>query len=484
MRRLAAILLLACALPAWACNWFVGPTSAGAANGTSEANRWGVASIGWASMSSGQTLCLSVGTYSGAGARININSVSANYSITNPLIIEGNNQILDCQQATAHCLYFRAAVGIRVQNLTVANSSSSAIRMDGSDGTIGLRGITFVNVTAERSGQCGFQVDSGAYEITVRGSKGRDNYDIATDGANGDGFCTGGSAVTTTLSDVRQILIEDSEFTGNSDDGIDLYGMMHPATIRRNLIANNGNRSGNRRGLVLGYGTGAHIIESNIIRGNGWWGIHRRDNTGIVVLRNNTLSGNGLDSPATNCCTAGTGRNINYPATVDLNFGFQRFADSGVNGEWRALSAPVSSLSVGATPYTLGTVGSLGINQFGNSGGFVFVRGNPGAAIVTATPTTQSTAINTAVGAAGNVSDEVAGLSNGSGGNTWNTGIAPDFLGGRNPTTARGFQPRSTSPLCGAGTYLAGTDDFAGQKFDVPPPIGAWRCGNPRARIQ
>jgi hypothetical protein len=157
-----------------------------------------------------------------------------------------------------------------------------------------------------------------------------------------------------------------------------------------------------------------------------------------------------------------------------------RFTDSGVNTEYRALSAPVSSLSVGATSYTLGTVGALGANQFGNSGGYVYVKGNPGSSTVTATPTTQSTAANNAVAVAGLSADTVTGLTNGGGTNSYDIGSpSPRFLGGDTPTTAEGLRPTYDSPLVGAGTPVGVKYDFSGYRFNVPPSIGAFEVPGP-----
>ena len=57
----------------------------------------------------------------------------------------------------------------------------------------------------------------------------------------------------------------------------------------------------------------------------------------------------------------------------------------------------------------------------------------------------------------------------------------PKFIGGPNPTTARGFRLKSSSPLIGAGTgYLAGScvhRDFDGRRHLRPPNIGAFATG-------
>ena len=57
----------------------------------------------------------------------------------------------------------------------------------------------------------------------------------------------------------------------------------------------------------------------------------------------------------------------------------------------------------------------------------------------------------------------------------------PQFLGGPNPTTARGFRLKSSSPLIGAGTcYLTGScvhRDFDGRRHLRPPNIGAFATG-------
>lgn len=455
-----------------ATDWYVGPTSAGAANGTSAANQWGVASVGWSSMASGDTLNMAVGTYSGAAARFNVNSTSANYSVTNPLIIEGNNQTLDCDSAATHCLYIKAAVGIKIQNLNVREASNSNVRFDGSDGTIGLHDVTLVNVTSNASGYCGFQIDSGAYNITLRQITATENYDSGTDGGSGDGVCTGGSSST---GNVSGLTIEDCNLYNNSDDGLDLFQMNNPAIVRRCQLHDNGYASGDGRGIAAGPGTGAHVFESLLIWGNDQFGIHRRDNSGVITLRNNTIHNNGL--------IISGGRDLNFPNTVDLNFPTSqtRFTDSGVNSEYRALSTPVSSLSVGAQSYASGTVGALAANQFGNSGGYVYVKGNPGTATVTAVPTTQSTAYNNWSSNCGlnngcNNSDTRTGLTTGSD-NSWDDSITvPGFVGGHTPTIAAGFKPKKGSALRRAGKGLGiPVSDYAGRPFyPSAPSIGAY----------
>jgi hypothetical protein len=474
--RIVALLLLLAWGQAEAATWYVGPTSAGSANGTSAANQWGIASVGWSSMASGDTLTMSVGTYSGAAARFNINSTSANYSTTNPLIIEGNSQTLDCDSAATHCLYIKAAVGVKIQNLNVREASNSNIRFDGSDGTIGLHDVTLVNVTSNASGYCGFQIDSGAYNVTLREITATENYDTATDGGSGDGVCTGGSAST---GNVSGLVIEDCNLYNNSDDGLDLFQMNNPATVRRCQLHDNGYASGDGRGIAAGPGTGAHVFESLLIWGNDQFGIHRRDNSGVIVLRNNTIHDNGL--------VISGGRDINFPNTVDLNFPTSqtRFTDSGVNSEYRALSAPVSSLSVGAQSYTLGTVGALASNQFGNSGGYVYVKGNPGTSTVTAVPTTQSTAYsnwssNCGLNNGCNNSDTVTGLTT-TDKNSWDLAITdPGFVGGSHPTTAAGFKLVSGSALrrVGRDLNIGNVQDYGNRAFMHPPSIGAWEAGD------
>jgi hypothetical protein len=56
----------------------------------------------------------------------------------------------------------------------------------------------------------------------------------------------------------------------------------------------------------------------------------------------------------------------------------------------------------------------------------------------------------------------------------------PQFLGGPNPTTAEGFRPKASSPLCKAGTSV-GPGLYYGQfgiRFGVKPDIGAMACEN------
>lgn len=56
------------------------------------------------------------------------------------------------------------------------------------------------------------------------------------------------------------------------------------------------------------------------------------------------------------------------------------------------------------------------------------------------------------------------------------TGITgdPQFLGGTNPTTAEGFKPFATSPLCGAGYPTSAKYDYANKRLGNPPNIGAY----------
>lgn len=451
-----------------AATWYACPAAAGANSGTSQANCWAHSAVGWGSMASGDTLQIVAGSYVGSAARMNINSTSANYSVTRPLIIEGNNQVFDCDSVNTHCLYIKAAVGLRIQNLTVQEASAAAIRMDGSDGTIGLHDVTFYNVTARDSDGCGFQIDSGADNIFVTNSVGADNYDSASDGGNADGICLGGSGLT---GSVTGVVIQDSDFYNNSDDGVDLFQDNASVVVRRNTIHDNGYASGDGRGIAIGPGTGSHLIEGNIIWNNDQFGVHRRDNSGVTTLRNNTFSNNGTVIPC--------GMNVNFASSVDLNFptSATRFTDSGVNSEFRAESTPVSSLSVGAQSYTSGTVGALTANQYGYSAPYVYVKNNPGSAVVSAVPTTQSRATNNAIINAGLCVETVTGLSNGSSGNTYDLAItAPQWTGGGKPTFKQGFKPLSTSPLCGAGSAAAGVDTF-GRRFGPRPTVGAVMCG-------
>lgn len=474
-----ALALLLCLLwgQAWATPYFFGATSAGTANGTSAANRWAMASPGWSTMKSGDTMTWD-GPSCAAGSttcRMNINSTSANYSAANPLVIDFNGATLDAQFGTTHVLYIKAAAGIRIKNLNIRQGSADGIRMDGSDGTIGLHDVTFYNVTSNQSKLCGFAIDGLAYNITIDHSAGMYNYDSATPG-NSDGFCThfanagaGGSG----------IVIRDSEFAYNSDDGMDLFQTNNAITIQRVYSHHNGYLStgglsgGDGRGIAMGPGTGAHIVESSIITGNAQFGIHRRDNSAVITLRHNTINGNGLG--------IGGGRDVNFPNSIDLNFPTSqtRFTDSGVNSEYRAVSQPVSSLSVGATSYASGTVGALASNQYGYSAGYVYVKGNPGTATVTAVPTTQSTAYNNWSSNCGlnngcNNSDTVTGLTT-TGGNNWDSAItSPGFAGGSLPTNAAGYCLTSTSLLNSAATALgAFVVGYGNESFPLLPPIGA-----------
>lgn len=54
------------------------------------------------------------------------------------------------------------------------------------------------------------------------------------------------------------------------------------------------------------------------------------------------------------------------------------------------------------------------------------------------------------------------------------TNADPRFVGGANPTTAEGFKPFATSPLCGAGYPSPAKYDYEGIRFGNPPNIGAY----------
>ena len=55
----------------------------------------------------------------------------------------------------------------------------------------------------------------------------------------------------------------------------------------------------------------------------------------------------------------------------------------------------------------------------------------------------------------------------------------PLLAGGSAPTTAAGHRPAANSPLCGAGTYIAGARDFDDLPMGYPADIGAYRCDRP-----
>lgn len=52
--------------------------------------------------------------------------------------------------------------------------------------------------------------------------------------------------------------------------------------------------------------------------------------------------------------------------------------------------------------------------------------------------------------------------------------VAPQFVGGANPTTPEGFQPFATSPLCGAGYPSPAKYDYTNKRLGNPPNIGAY----------
>lgn len=59
-------------------------------------------------------------------------------------------------------------------------------------------------------------------------------------------------------------------------------------------------------------------------------------------------------------------------------------------------------------------------------------------------------------------------------GGTGDIAANPQFIGGSSPTTAEGFKPFATSPLCGAGYPTAAKYDYANKRLGNPPNIGAY----------
>lgn len=136
------------------------------------------------------------------------------------------------------------------------------------------------------------------------------------------------------------------------------------------------------------------------------------------------------------------------------------------------------SASHGIYVGTAVTTASVTNNAIARAGGDAYRSSTAGAAIKFTNNIAIASAgcgVNLAAGnvethndAYGNGTNFCAGGSSTSPG-TGSFSLDPKFLGGPNPTTAEGFKPFATSPLCGAGYPTATKYDYANKRLGNPP---------------
>lgn len=325
----------------------------------------------------------------------------------------------------------RNANNITITSPVVYGNVVAGIRIIGASAATDVQNVTVTDPVAYENGDGMYSILATNVQFVRQSARciARDNANIT---GGGEGY---GIGIQQTVNSV----VRGCSITNNRTDGVEVWGdasvSSTNARIEGNYIAGHTNpivdeSAGNGIECRTGYST--CLISSNIL-------VDNRKNlrlgnspSGTSEATNNVLSG-GLfnirlvdsNEPGTNAVTGWVVRN-------------------------NAFSLTASGHHV-STDVAAGNAVTFGVNAYAGSGQYLYNGVTYNEASWSAIESTRL---------------------------LWSNS---QFLGGRNPTTARGFQPRPTSPLCGAGTYLAGTDDFVGQKFEVPPPIGAWRCGNPRA---
>jgi len=435
---LGIISLLLLSFEAWGATYYLDPDWAGATNGT-EVEPFNAVSQFLAVDLAGDSLLFKRGTtYTGTiTLTLNDQTLGAYGTGAKP-IIDGND--------SSHCINLGSTTGWTVENLDVRDCNSRGIYAPNgftetatSNGTVDGNSVSEM-LTASNNG-VGIVVYGTGVTITNNSVT-----DTDSDGIYHQGINSTISGNTVTRSGMSGAQDGDSIHVGSGSDNVTIEDnyLDHTTSLEKQGIAANGTNHKIRDNIVLFMVNPGTSQENNgiysdasgtIIERNWISGARRgvRINANSIKVRSNIIvsaqdAGIDWDSSATtgieivnNTLFGGAGHGIDNVQTTGSSITVSNNSISGFTGTGLKLTNKTGITESNNNAYNNGT-------NFSVSGG-------------EAASDTQSD---------------------------------PLYAGGPNPTTAEGFKPFATSPLCGAGYPTPAKYDYANKRLGNPPNIGAY----------